>query len=55
VIFLSKRKRKTVDNVLLIQGAGQNYVPAIKIQDFPSEGRVSRIKGITTSRQHELL
>jgi len=54
VIFMSKRKRKTVNSDLVEQGTGENYVPAITIQDFPSKGRVSRIKGITTNRQHEL-
>lgn len=33
----------------------EEYVSAIKIQDFPSRGRVSRIKGRTTGRLHHLL
>lgn len=33
----------------------QEYKPAIKIQDFPSKGRVSRVKGRTTGRLHHLL
>lgn len=33
----------------------QEYKAAIKIQDFPSKGRVSRIKGRTTGRLHHLL
>lgn len=33
----------------------QEYKPAIKIQDFLSKGRVSRIKGKTTGRLHHLL
>ena len=36
-------------------GQGQDYRPWITIQDFPSSGRVSRIKGIKTKRQHEFL
>ena len=52
---MSKRKIKAVDINLKEQGAGQDYVPTVTIQSFPSLGRVSRIKGITTNRQHELL
>jgi hypothetical protein len=37
------------------QGAGADYVPWIKIQDFPSNGMVSRIKGAKTGRVHHLL
>lgn len=33
----------------------QDYESAIRIQDFPSKGRVSRIKGKTTGRLHHLL
>lgn len=36
-------------------GNKEEYKPWIKIQDFPSTGRVSRIKGIKTNRQHEFL
>lgn len=36
-------------------GQGSEYKPWITIQDFPSNGRVSRIKGITSGRQHEFL
>ena len=36
-------------------GQGQDYKPWITIQDFPSSGRVSRIRGIKTKRQHEFL
>lgn len=36
-------------------GEGEAYKPWITIQDFPSSGRVSRIKGIKTKRQHEFL
>lgn len=33
----------------------EEYQTGIKIQDFPSKGRVSRIKGRTTGRLHHLL
>lgn len=36
-------------------GVGSIYKLWIKIQGVPSLGRVSRIKGIKTKRQHELL
>lgn len=36
-------------------GVGSEYKPWIKIQDVPSLGRVTRVKGMKTSRQHELL
>ena len=36
-------------------GIGQQYKPWIKIQDVPSLGRVTRLKGIKTGRQHEFL
>jgi hypothetical protein len=35
-------------------GKGKDYKPWLKIQDFPSKGRVTRVKGIKTLRQHEL-
>ncbi|MBS3026948.1 MAG: TnsA endonuclease C-terminal domain-containing protein [Dolichospermum sp. DET50] len=37
------------------QGSGSNYQPWIKIQDFPSKGRVSRPPGWKTNREHHLL
>ncbi len=37
------------------EGRRENYKPWITIQDFPSSGRVTRIKGIKTNRQHEFL
>ncbi|MEA5498337.1 TnsA endonuclease C-terminal domain-containing protein [Limnoraphis robusta Tam1] len=37
------------------QGEGKNYVPWIKVQDFPSEGRSHRIPGWKTGRVHHLL
>ncbi|WP_346871235.1 TnsA endonuclease N-terminal domain-containing protein [Clostridium sp. UBA5119] len=36
-------------------GIGCEYKPWIKIQDVPSLGRVTRVKGMKTNRQHELL
>lgn len=36
------------------QGEGKNYVPWIKIQDFPSVGRSHRIPGWKTGRVHHL-
>ncbi|MEG0774393.1 TnsA endonuclease C-terminal domain-containing protein [Clostridium sp.] len=33
----------------------ENYTPGIKIQDFSTKGRVSRIKGKTTNRIHHLI
>ncbi|BAY35709.1 Tn7-like transposition protein A [Nostoc sp. NIES-2111] len=36
------------------QGSGKNYQPWIKIQDFPSKGRVSRPPGWKTNREHHL-
>ncbi|WP_293070883.1 TnsA endonuclease N-terminal domain-containing protein [Okeania sp. SIO2B3] len=37
------------------QGKGKNYIPWIKIQDIPSEGRSHRIPGWKTGRIHHLL
>lgn len=37
------------------QALGYEYKPWLKIQDVASDGRVTRLKGITTSRQHEFL
>ena len=37
------------------QGTGKDYLPWIRIQDVPSEGRVTRGVGWTTGRRHELL
>lgn len=37
------------------QGTGKDYLPWIKIQDVPSEGRATRGLGWTTGRRHELL
>lgn len=54
-------KRKRIINVgkLLKEergtGRGKQYKPWIKIQDVPSLGRATRLKGIKTQRQHEFL
>ncbi len=37
------------------QGMGKDYVPWLKIQDFPSQGRSHRIPGWKTNRVHHLL
>lgn len=37
------------------QGAGADYSPWIRIQDFPSLGMVSRVSGTTTGRIHHLM
>jgi len=56
---LAKRKRvNNIDNMLKKgygTGRGNEYKPWIKIQDVPSKGRVTRVKGIKSQRQHELL
>lgn len=59
---MAKRKRNMTPNKFekLIQegrgqGRGQEYKPWLLIQDVPSKGRSSRIKGIKTKRQHEFL
>lgn len=36
------------------RGEGYHYTPWLKIQDFPSRGRVSRVSGIKTQRVHSL-
>jgi hypothetical protein len=55
---MTKRKRiVNVDKLLKERGAGRGveYKPWIKIQDVPSLGRATRLKGIKTQRQHEFL
>lgn len=37
------------------QGDLSQYVPWVQIQDFPSKGIVSRVKGNTTGRVHHLM
>ncbi len=56
---MSKRTRRINLEKLIKEGRGQghgsDYKPWITIQDVPSLGRVSRIRGIKTNRQHEFL
>lgn len=56
---MAKRKRTQNINDLIEYGrgigVGKDYKPWIKIQDVASTGRSTRIKGIKTGRQHELL
>lgn len=37
------------------RGEGKEYIPWIKIQDFPSKGRATRVLGTKTKRVHNLL
>ncbi|MCS6130762.1 heteromeric transposase endonuclease subunit TnsA [Clostridium botulinum] len=54
-------KRKRIQNIEKMikegygKGMGSNYKPWIKIQDVPYLGRVTRVKGMKTVRQHDLL
>ncbi len=54
-------KRKRIQNIEKMikegygKGMGSDYKPWIRIQDVPSLGRVTRVKGMKTGRQHELL
>lgn len=57
---MAKRKRETTPDKIdkkLAQGCGQGvgskYKPWLKVQDVPSEGRVTRLHGIKIDRQHE--
>ncbi|WP_253289428.1 hypothetical protein [Clostridium sp. MSJ-8] len=56
---MAKRKRQQDIEKMIKEGYGagieKDYKPWIKIQDVPSLGRVTRVKGIKTNRQHELL
>lgn len=56
---MAKRKRKLNVDKLIKEGRGtgigSEYKPWIKIQDVPSLGRSTRLKGIKTGRQHEFL
>jgi len=56
---MAKRKRSLSVDKLLNEGRGTDqgiqYKPCITIQDVPSLGRATRLKGIKTGRQHELL
>jgi hypothetical protein len=55
---MAKRSRKLSYEQKIKEGRGSgsgiDYIPWIKIQDFGSKGRVTRVKGIKTLRQHEL-
>jgi hypothetical protein len=37
------------------QGAGANYIPWLHVQDFPSNGMASRVRGTKTGRIHHLM
>lgn len=37
------------------QGEGENYMPWLRVQDVPSQGRSRKVLGIKTGRQHHLL
>lgn len=56
---MSKRKRSSSIEKKLKEGLGQgtgiDYKPWITIQDVPSLGRSTRLKGIKIPRQHEFL
>ncbi|MGN2338999.1 TnsA endonuclease N-terminal domain-containing protein [Clostridium cagae] len=56
---MAKRERKKDIEKLIKEGRGtgigKEYIPWIRIQDVASLGRVTRVKGIITGRQHELL
>ena len=56
---MAKRTRKLDIDKLIKEGRGVGvgieYKPWIKIQDVPSLGRSTRLKGIKTGRQHEFL
>lgn len=56
---MAKRKRNINIEKMIKEGygsgIGSEYRPWIKIQDVPSLGRVTRVKGIKSNRQHELL
>ncbi len=62
VNLVAKRRRSTTQVAVTRrlkeqrgQGTGGNYVPWLHIQDVPSQGLVSRIKGWKTGRVHHLL
>lgn len=56
---MAKRKRRLDIDKMIKEGRGigkgDKYKPWLRIQDVPSLGRASRIKGIKTGRQHEFL
>lgn len=51
----SKEKRERFINEGRGKGVGAEYKPWNTVSDFPSKGRVSRIRGIKTGRIHHLL
>ncbi len=56
---MAKRKRTQDADKMLKEGRGTGrgleYKPWLRIQDVPSIGRATRLKGIKTGRQHEFL
>ncbi len=58
---MAKRKRNLESKIDKLikegrgQGIGKDYKPWLFIQDVPSLGRATRLKGIKTGRQHEFL
>ena len=56
---MAKRNKKLDYERRIKEGRGtgtfEDYKPWITVQDFPSLGRISRIKGLKTKRQHEFL
>lgn len=56
---MAKRERKLNIDALIKKGrgtgVGKEYKPWLTIQDVPSLGRSTRLKGIKTCRQHEFL
>jgi len=56
---LAKRLRKQEAEKLLEEGrgtgVGSEYKPWLRIQDVASSGRVTRLRGVKTGRQHEFL
>ena len=54
-IGLTEKKIAEMEKEGRGQGIGENYKPWINIQDFPSNGLVTRIKGWKTKRIHHFL
>lgn len=56
---MSKRKRengiRSKSDIYEEQEHGAEYRPALLIQDVPSRGRVTRLNGIKTGRQHSFM
>lgn len=58
---MAKRKRETTDTVIQQRlssgrgtGRGKDYTPWLLVQDAPSNGLLTRVKGYTTSRVHHV-